>query len=292
MKRLLLFALLLLPFISKAQPGFLNLNDFGPPTYPYPYSRYWLRGTPLGTVPILTIAGTKSFKIHCDTVFINQLSLREDANPFKLVWIGQDSMLRAITPPYLNTSDTTLMLSPYIRALNASTIYYPVTNPAGYITSASIAGKVNISDTASMLSPYIRAAQAATLYYPLVTNPAGYLTTASIAGKVNVSDTAAMLSPYLKSFLLRKTETFLGSSDASGNYTVAYGASYPSTPDVQPQLQTGIVTQSVRITASSTTGFTVNITNRAVTSLLGIDLISGTATVVNGASVSVLVTAR
>lgn len=44
----------------------------------------------------------------------------------------------------LNISDTAAMLSPYYKA----------SNPAGYITSASIAGKLNISDTASMLSSY------------------------------------------------------------------------------------------------------------------------------------------
>jgi len=44
----------------------------------------------------------------------------------------------------LNISDTAAMLSPYYKA----------SNPAGYITSASIAGKLNISDTAAMLTGY------------------------------------------------------------------------------------------------------------------------------------------
>lgn len=91
---------------------------------------------------------------------------------------------------------------------------------------------------------------------------------------------------------VKRQETYLGTSDGSGNYTVTYSTAYPTTPDVQPQIQNATVTQSVRITSTSTTGFTVQVTNRAVTSVLGIDLISGTATAVSGASVSVLVTAR
>lgn len=482
MKRLLLFVLLLLPLLSEGQAGYLNLNDFGPPTYPYPYSRYWLRGTPVGTVPIFTIHGTLSYIIHTDTVFIPALALRDDATPYRLVWIDSNGMLRAITPlyvqytdtasmlsPYLRIIDTTghwapklpyllsesdpvwvaassnyftktqsdarylqtytetdplsvhvsdsaSMLSPYIRAAQAATIYYPLTNPSGYITSAAITGKLNISDTASMLSPYIRVLNASQTYYPLVANPAGYLTSASITGKLNISDTAAMLlpyakifqlvpkvniadtnsmlspyikgfqlalkvnisdtasmlapylrkidttamlskylraqdttgrwafkanyllaeldplsvhltdsaamlskylrkqdtiyiqqrinlkvnisdtasmlSPYLKSFQVRRQEPFLGTTDGSGNYTVTYGTAYPATPDVQPQLQAGTPSQVVRITASSTTGFTVNVTNRASVTILGIDVLLATTTAVSGASVSVLVTAR
>lgn len=129
--------------------------------------------------------------------------------------------------PYLRKIDTIPMLSPYIRAAQAAVLYYPVTNPTGYITSVAIAGKLNSSDTtnkwafkaayllaevdplavkktdsAAMLSPYIRTAQANAFYYPLVGNPSSFLTSASITGKVNVSDTAAMLSPYAKLFQL------------------------------------------------------------------------------------------
>lgn len=91
---------------------------------------------------------------------------------------------------------------------------------------------------------------------------------------------------------LKRVDTYLGTSDASGNYTVTYGTAFSTTPDVQPQLQAGTVNQMVRITASSTTGFTVNVTQRAVLTILGLDVLAGTATAVNGASVGVLVTSR
>jgi hypothetical protein len=100
------------------------------------------------------------------------------------------------------------------------------------------------------------------------------------------------VSQILNKPTLKRIETYLGTTDGSGNYTVTYSSAFSVTPDVQPQIQVASVTQAVRITATSTTGFTIQVTNRAVTTLLGIDLISGTSTPVSGASVGVLVTSR
>lgn len=69
----------------------------------------------------------------------------------------------------VNISDTSSMLSAYLRS----------------------ALGVKYSDTASMLSVYLRSAAAA----------GTYATIATVAGKVNVSDTASMLSVYLRSAL-------------------------------------------------------------------------------------------
>lgn len=91
---------------------------------------------------------------------------------------------------------------------------------------------------------------------------------------------------------VRRVETFLGTTNGSGNYTVVYGTAFPTTPDVQPALQAGTVSQTVRITASSTTGFTVQVTQRNSVNILGSDVLLATTSVVSGASVSVLVTAR
>ncbi len=91
---------------------------------------------------------------------------------------------------------------------------------------------------------------------------------------------------------LKRIETYTGTTDGSGNYTVTYGTAYPITPDVQPQLQSGTPSQVVRITASSATAFTVNVTNRASVTILGIDVLLATTTPVSGASVGVLVTSR
>lgn len=90
----------------------------------------------------------------------------------------------------------------------------------------------------------------------------------------------------------KRIETYLGTTDGSGNYTVTYGTAFSSTPDVQPQLQSGTTSQLVRITSTSTTGFTVQVTNRASVTLLGIEVLLAATTAVSGASVGVLVTQR
>lgn len=91
---------------------------------------------------------------------------------------------------------------------------------------------------------------------------------------------------------VRRVETYLGTTNASGNYTVVYSQAFPTTPDVQPQTQAGVANQSVLITASTTTGFTIQVVVRASINILGSDVLLASVTPVNGASVSVLVTAR
>lgn len=91
---------------------------------------------------------------------------------------------------------------------------------------------------------------------------------------------------------VRRVETYLGTTNASGNYTVVYSQAFPTTPDVQPQTQAGVANQSMLITASTTTGFTVQVVLRSSVNILGSDVLLASVTPVNGASVSVLVTAR
>lgn len=90
----------------------------------------------------------------------------------------------------------------------------------------------------------------------------------------------------------KRIETYTGTTDASGNYTVTYSTPFSVTPDVQPQLQAGTTQQMVRITSSTTTGFTVNATNRATVTLLSVDVLLGNTTPLASASVGVLVTSR
>jgi hypothetical protein len=86
---------------------------------------------------------------------------------------------------------------------------------------------------------------------------------------------------------IKRVETYTGTTNASGDYTVTYATAFATTPDVQPQLQAPTNTQSIRITNSTTTGFTVKAVNR-------VDVIGllPTYSNVSGASVGVLVTAR
>jgi hypothetical protein len=114
-------------------------------------------------------ATTTSFSV--DTTVLSTRSWRQK---------GDDS-LGLIVSSKLNISDTSSMLTPYLRKSDTTNMLSPYAKTAS--VNASLATKLNISDTSSMLSPYYKSANA----------------TSSLALKLNISDTATMLSPYYKS---------------------------------------------------------------------------------------------
>lgn len=86
---------------------------------------------------------------------------------------------------------------------------------------------------------------------------------------------------------LKRVEHYNSTTNASGLYTVTYGTAFGATPNVQFQIVGGSVTNTIRLTASSTTGFTVHVQNRVdVVGLLP------TYNNVSGATVDVLVVER
>lgn len=138
----------------------------------------------------------------------------------------------------------------------------------------TVIGLSNVDNTADTAKPVSTAAQTA-LNAKANTSS---LTTVATSGAYN--DLSG--KPTLK-----RIETYLGTTNASGVYTVTYAIPFASIPDVQPKLQAGTDTQFARITASSTTGFSILIRNR--TDALG--LLPAFSNVVS-ASVGVLVTER
>jgi len=109
--------------------------------------------------------------------------------------------------------------------------------------------------------------------YPLSSNPSGYLTSAS-------------LSSY------RKTETFLGTTDANGNFTITFANTYSTPPDVQPQIIGGTFNQSIRVVSVTNTGCVVQAAQRNLVTLLSVEVLLGATVNLVGASVTVQVTAR
>lgn len=105
------------------------------------------------------------------------------------------------------------------------------------------------------------------------TNDSGYLTSAVLTG-------------------YRKVETFLGTSDASGNVTITFANTYATPPDVQPQIIGGTFNQSVRVVSVSNTGCVVQAAQRNVVTLLSIEVLLGATVNLAGASVTVQVTPR
>lgn len=189
---------------------------------------------------------------------------------------------------------------------------YNATNPAGYITGIN-SGNVTtalgftpitntrtltINGTAQDLS-VDRAWTLTTANVSEVTNL--YYTNARARGAISLTTTGTGAATYNSTTgvlnvptpsTAKRIETYTGTTDGSGNYTVTYGTAFSTVPDVQPQLQAGTTSQVVRITSSTTTGFTVNVTNRASVTLLSIEVLLAATTPVSGASVGVLVTSR
>lgn len=111
-------------------------------------------------------------------------------------------------------------------------------------------------------------------------------TTSSLtAGLATKANTAALTG-------MRKVETFLGTSDASGNFTITFANTYTTPPDVQPQIVGGTFNQFVRIVSVSNTGCVINSGQRNTVQLLGLEVLLGATVALVGASISVQVTPR
>ncbi len=280
-KSLFLSLLFLVPFFCNAQTGgFANLNDFGLPTYPYQFSRFWVRGSvPAGSNAIFELYGTQNFKFHTDSIVSTKLHLRNDGTPYKLISISNAGMFGAFSPSYILPGDTVgrwlgvgttipeaQVNSDWNSVSGVSQILNKPTIPAAQVNSDWNAG----SGVAQILNkPTIPAAQVNSDWN-------------SVSG----------VSQILNKPSLKRVETYLGTTDGSGNYTVTYAVPFSTAPDIQPQLQVGSANNGIYITSSTTTGFTVHAYQRAVLSLLGLELLAGIPTNLTGVSVGVLVTQR
>jgi hypothetical protein len=91
---------------------------------------------------------------------------------------------------------------------------------------------------------------------------------------------------------LRKVETFLGTTDASGNLTITFANTYTTPPDIQPQIIGGTFNQSVRVVSVSNSGCVLQAAQRNLVTLLSIEVLLGATVNLVGASVTVQVTPR
>jgi hypothetical protein len=92
-------------------------------------------------------------------------------------------------------------------------------------------------------------------------------------------------NPGVPSF--KRQETYSGSTNGSGVYTVTFGTSYSVAPNIQASIVGGSNTNILKVTSVSTTGFTITVVNR--TDVLGL---LPTYSNVSGALVDVLVTEK
>lgn len=147
--------------------------------------------------------------------------------------------------------------------------YYLASNPAGYTTNTGTVTSVSagtgltggpITTTGSLSLANVGTAGT---YGLVTTNAQGQVT----AGK--------------------RTETYSGTTNGSGVYTISFVTAYGAAPNIQANIINGTDTQNIRTTAISTTGFTVLVRNR--TDVVG--LLPSWSNV-SGATVDVLITEK
>lgn len=85
----------------------------------------------------------------------------------------------------------------------------------------------------------------------------------------------------------KRQETYSGTTDASGNYTVTFGVAYSVAPNIQSLIVGGTTEQGISGVTISTTGFTIHVYQRSY--LLGL---AQNPTNVSGAAVDVIVTEK
>lgn len=85
----------------------------------------------------------------------------------------------------------------------------------------------------------------------------------------------------------KRQETYSGTTDSNGNYTVTFSNSYSVTPNIQATIVGGSNTNILTVTSISTTGFTIKIENIAYS-----PGVNPSYSNVNGASVDVLITEK
>lgn len=236
--------------------------------------------------PTSMVVPTKTSELTNDSGFITVASVPSQVNSD---WNSASGKSQILNKPVLfsgSYSDLTgkplLFSGSYADLTNKPVIpsvNYPVTSVNAKVgavlltnTDVGAAASVHshaISDVTGLQSSLDSKASAASL--------SGYATTGAL--------TSATTG-------LRKVETFLGTTDASGNFTITFANTYTTTPDVQPQIIGGTFNQSVRVVSVSNTGCVVQAAQRNLVTLLSVEVLLGATVNLVGASVTVQVTPR
>jgi len=90
----------------------------------------------------------------------------------------------------------------------------------------------------------------------------------------------------------KKQETFSGTTNGSGNYTVTFANAYSVAPNIQANIVGGTALQRSIITSITTTGFTVIVVSQNTNTLLGIINLVSSTSIVTGANIDVLITEK
>lgn len=89
----------------------------------------------------------------------------------------------------------------------------------------------------------------------------------------------------------RRIEVHFGSSNGSGLFSIVYANPFPAgkPPAVIPAMIGAANARTIRVTASSETGFTALVEDRTITTILGIQVLSSASAPVGGQALCVTV---
>lgn len=128
-------------------------------------------------------------------------------------------------------------------------------------------------------------------------NPSNYITLAQARAGLTLTTTGTGVATYnnttgalnIPSPSFKRRETYTGTTNASGIYTVTFATPFSATPNIQANIVGGSANQVVTMTRT-TTGFTCTVVQRSAVTLLAVEVLLAATTPVSGATLDVLIT--
>jgi hypothetical protein len=193
---------------------------------------------------------------------------------------GQNYDLHSVS---LSTPPETIYNKRYTDSLykdiSGSMMFVGRINPSLYTHWQMINGWPSNFDSATMQTKITQAQARAGI--SVTTTGSGAATYNNTSGVINIPTPAAS----------KRVETFTGTSNASGVYTVTFSTPYATAPNVQASITNQSATnQFIRVSSVTTTGCTINVYARSAVTLLGLEVLLAATTNVSGAQVALLIT--
>lgn len=155
-----------------------------------------------------------------------------------------------------------------------------LTNGSGFISDLSGFSTTNLSEGSNLYFTSSRVRSSISL------------TTTGTSGDATYNSSTGVLNIPNYTYTAKRQETYSGTTNSSGEYTVTFSTVYSQTPNIQAQFIGGTANQMILITSVSTTGFTVKVVQRNAVTILGIEVLLAATTNVNNANVNVLITEK